>query len=154
MRFHRLFLAVIVSLSALAVTAPVAHMQPSRDPAAAKSHMTEDLAMPGAGGAVLFGNGTVNTFPFSSNCFSSATFCNSSFFGGCFNFCRSSITGCFNNFGCHSVSSSFFPFFNSFNSFPFFNRFGFDFNFNNGTTVNCIQIMRMPGGGTITIRVC
>jgi hypothetical protein len=68
---------------------------------------------------------TPDWFPFRS-CFGFFSFC------GGFNF------GCF--WGCARS-----PFF-----FPFFNRFiG-----NNFPNANCIQIMRMPNGGTITIKVC
>jgi hypothetical protein len=46
-------------------------------------------------------------------------------------------------------SNTFFPFFRPFSSFfPFF-RF-----FSRSQMVNCIQIMTMPNGQTITIRVC
>jgi hypothetical protein len=177
--FQRLLLAAIVSLSAFAVMAPAVPTQASGGHAAAKNYLAPDVALLGSGATALPDNGVqrapmamaqpakpaqtsiLDTFPFSSNCFSFSSFCNTSFVGGCFNFCRPMITGCFNffSFGCRTMSPSFFPFFNSFDRFPFFNtfnRFPFfnSFNFNTGTTVNCIQIMRMPGGGTITIRVC
>jgi len=76
----------------------------------------------------------LNWFPF-SNCLS-FVFCRHMNFSACFNFF---------NFGCRTFASSFFP---------FSNRFNFNFNFSNSSMVNCIQFMRMPGGGTITIRVC
>jgi hypothetical protein len=68
---------------------------------------------------------TPDFFPFRS-CFTFVFAC------GGFNF------GCF--FNCFRT-----PFF-----FPFFNRF-----VNNVfPNANCIQIMRMPNGGTVTIKVC
>ncbi|HTE83560.1 MAG TPA: hypothetical protein VK821_02410 [Dehalococcoidia bacterium] len=163
MSIQRLLLASILSFVALAAMAPVAHVRASADLRAAAPNAASDLTLtqPGQGRAAQTSTDMVQPasagqtraldwFPFNS-CFSFSSFCNRSLFGGCFSFfggCRSmNFSACtsFFNFGCRTFNSSFFP---------FFNRLNFNFNFSNSTMANCIQIMRMPGGGTITIRVC
>jgi hypothetical protein len=142
MPVQRLLLVLILAIAALGALAPATRVHASSDPTAAaqlsSNQPSADLLRPVHTNAA----GPSDFFPF-NGCFTFSTFCNTGFFGGCFfGFCRPIFSGCFNffNFGCRTFS----PF------TPFFNRFNFLF----GSSVSCIQIMQMPGGGTVTVRVC
>jgi hypothetical protein len=140
---QRILLALLISAAAIMATGPFTHARASAlGSAVSAPDMLLSSAGYGSAPAIpadvrlpLTGQArTLNWFPFNS-CFSFFS-CRTFSFSGCFNFF---------SFGCRTFNT---PFFN-FPFFPFFNRFNFNFGSN-----NCIQIMRMPGGSTITIRVC
>ena len=144
MSITRLLLASVLGVIAMAALLPAARVSAAAQPTvtttvhanAAQSGL--DALLPAKTAPAY----RTDFFPFRS-CFTFFRFC-SSF--NSFNFGFNRFSNCFGffSFGCNSSNS-----FNRFPFFPFFNHFNSVFN-----NASCIRIMRMPGGGTVTVSVC